>query len=377
MVKRRKLLGCGAAGIATASALAACSKTVATIPAPDINSTALPSVRWRLTIAFPKFLDVLYDTAESICQRVSEMTDGKFVIIPHAPGEIAPTSKVTEAVRTGEAECGFTAGVLDGEEYKAFYIFSSLPFGLTAQQHNAWLYYGGGLEILQKQYASIGIKSFPASNTGTQMGGWFRKEINTLEDLKGLKFRVPGLAAEVFKQLGGEAVSVAPDKIFTALEQGTIDAAEFLGPYDDEKLGLNRVAPYYYYPGWWEPGTSHGFNINMAAWEALPVEYQRILEAVIAEGHIKTIARYDTVNSKSLQKLLSQGTKISAFSDEIMQAAQDIAFASYEALALEDNNFRESYTSWKAFRSEVYQWHQVSEVGYSNFVINNPVNLPS
>ncbi|MEB3359329.1 MAG: TRAP transporter substrate-binding protein DctP [Synechococcales bacterium] len=372
-MKRRQILDYGVTSALTASALVACSQTVATNPTAQEAIQSLPSVRWRLAIAFPKSVDVLYGAAELVCQRVNQITSGKFVIIPHAPGEIAEPLEVTDAVQEGRAECGFTASHFNSSKSPAFAFFSALPFGLNAQQQNAWLYHGGGLELMQKLYGKLGVKSIPLCNTGTQMGGWFRKEIKSIDDLQGLKFRLLGLAAEVFRGVGGDPVEVPPTEIFSALEQGKLDGAEFIGPHDDEKLGLNRVAPFYYYPGWWEPGTSQDLHINMAAWEALPPEYQQILESVLAEVNIKTLAKYDALNGKALKKLQLQGTKLLSFSDEIMQAAQKTAFEIYEDLARKEADFKEIYDNWKAFREEIYQWHKVGELSFTSFAIANPV----
>jgi TRAP-type mannitol/chloroaromatic compound transport system substrate-binding protein len=225
------------------------------------------------------------------------------------------------------------------------------------------------LELLRKLYADFGVIKFPAGRTGAQMGGWFTRKVNTPADFQGLKMRIPGLGGKVMSRLGVDVQLLLGEEIFTALEVGTIQAAEWVGPFEDEKLGLNRVAPYYYYPGWWEPGTTYEVQVNLEAWEALPPAYRTVFEAAVAEAHLNMLSFYDQVNGQALEQLTLQGTELVAFSPEILQAAEKEAFAFYEETAAGDGRFKEVYDSWKVFRQQVYQWNRINELGFAEFAM--------
>lgn len=245
---------------------------------------------------------------------------------------------------------------------------TTVPFGLTAQQQNAWFYEGGGLELLQGIYAKrFNIIQFPAGNTGAQMGGWFRREINTVADLQGLKMRIPGLGGQVMAKLGVTVQALPGNEIFPALQTGTVDAAEWVGPYDDEKLGLNTVADYYYYPGWWEPGSALEVEINLDEWNGLPEEYQNIIQAVAFEAGALMLARYEARNGAALQRMVEGGTQLRAYSDEIMAAAQEASFALYEEFAAADADFKAVYENWLPFRNQIYDWNKFNEFAFTNF----------
>ena len=367
MMQRRNLIKAGALSAATAT-LAACGQgspqTAGETPNP---SPTLPFIRWRMATSWPKSLDIVFGTADQICRRVGEMTDGRFAITPYAAGEIVPGLDVLEAVRSQEVECGHTAAYYYVEQNPALAFATTVPFGLNAQQQTAWLYRGGGLELMQKLYADFRVINFPAGSTGAQMGGWFQKEIQAISDLKGLKMRIPGLGGQVMEALGVDVQVLPGDEIFAALERGSIDAAEWVGPYEDEKLGLNRVAPIYYYPGWWEPGTTYEVQINLDSWQSLPREYQEILRTAIFEAHTTMLAEYDSVNGAALQRLLQLGTQLNRYSNEILEAAQTAAFELYEADADQDSTFRQVYSQWKAFREQVYRWNRLNELSFSSF----------
>ena len=264
-MNRRKLLK--AAGAAVASTAVA---------APAIAQSA-PALRWRLTTSFPKTLDTLYGACEMFAKAIGELSDQKFQISVYGPGEIVPAFQVFDAVANNTVEMGNSASYYYIGKDLAFAFGTAVPFGLNTRQMNAWLAYGGGLDMLNELYGTFGIFGIPFGNTTAQMGGWFRKEIKTLDDMKGLKFRVGGVAGQVLSRLGVVPQQIPPGDIYPALEKGTIDAAEWIGPYDDEKLGFLKVAPYYYYPGWWE-GCANGFlYINSAKWAELPKLYQTCL----------------------------------------------------------------------------------------------------
>jgi TRAP-type mannitol/chloroaromatic compound transport system substrate-binding protein len=250
-MKRRKVLSNIAIAATTTTSLIACNQTNQN-NSPNVQANELPNINWQMVTSWPKSLDTIFGGAQKVCDRVSAMTGGKFTIEPYAAGEIVPGLEVLDAVQNGTVECGHTASYYYVGKNPALAFGTSLPFGLTAQQQNAWFYHGGGLEAMHKLYSDFNIINFPAGNTGAQMGGWFKKEVKSLSDLNGLKMRIPGLGGEVMSRLGVNVQVLPGGEIYLALDRGAIDAAEWVGPYDDEKLGLNEAAPFYYYPGWWE-----------------------------------------------------------------------------------------------------------------------------
>lgn len=364
-MKRSKFLRDSALGLSSVAALGACSQTNS---GPATSSNSLPNIRWRMATSWPRSLDTIYGGANKVCDRIREMTNGRFTITPFAAGEIVPGLQVLDAVQAGTVECGHSASYYYIGKNPALGFGTAVPFGLTAQQQNAWLYHGGGLEAMQKLYSDFNVVVFPAGNTGAQMGGWFKREIRSLSDLNGLKMRIPGLGGQVMARLGVNVQVLPGGEIYLALERGAVDAAEFVGPYDDEKLGLQKAAPYYYYPGWWEPGASLEIQINRSAWEKLPQEYQEILITAAYQANIDMLAQYDALNRSALQSLISSGTKLVAYSPEIMQAAQKVAFELYEESASQEATFREVYNQWKQFRDQVAQWHRINELSFASFV---------
>jgi TRAP-type mannitol/chloroaromatic compound transport system substrate-binding protein len=328
---------------------------------------ASPTVRWRLASSFPKSLDTIYGAAEVLAERVSALTGGKFQIRPYQAGEIVPGLQVMDAVQQGTVEAGHTASYYFVGKAQVLAYDCAVPFGLTARQQNAWMYYGGGLELFRSIFADFGIIQFPGGNTGAQMGGWFRKEIKELSDLKGLKMRIPGPGGQVMSRLGVVPQVLAGGDIYPALERGVVDAAEWVGPYDDEKLGFYKVAKYYYYPGWHEPGPQLSFYVNLKEWQKLPKEYQQAFEVAAAEANLAMLAKYDKVNPEALQRLLKNGVKLRKWSAEIMKAAQKAAFDWYEEEAAKDATYKKVYTAWKRFREEQYRWFAVAELGYEQF----------
>jgi TRAP-type mannitol/chloroaromatic compound transport system substrate-binding protein len=368
-MKRRKLLGYAATSAVTTASLAACTSSN---PSSDSTTTGggLPSLRWKMATSWPTSLKTLYGAAETVAQRVSEMTDGRFKIQVFSAGEIVPGLEVLDAVQQGTVECGHSASYYYIGKNLALAFGTCVPFGLNAQQQNAWLHQGGGLELMHKLYADFNTIAFPAGNSGVQMGGWFKREVNTVNDLKGLKMRIPGLGGQVLARLGVNVQVLPGGEIFLALDRGAIDAAEWVGPYDDEKLGLNKAAQFYYYPGWWEPGSSFDLQINLNAWNELPTEYQEVLKAAAEEANINALATYDSENPQALKRLIESGTQLRPYSQEIMEAAQREAFALYEENASSDAAFKEVYEQWKQFRESIYQWHAVSEYSYGNFAVS-------
>ncbi|MEO8560349.1 MAG: TRAP transporter substrate-binding protein DctP, partial [Rhodospirillales bacterium] len=319
-MKRRTFLKTAGVG-ATATVLAAPS---------IVSAQTMPEIKWRLASSFPKSLDTLFGAAELVSKRVAAATDGKFQIGTFAGGEIVPALQVLDAVQNGTIEMGHTASYYYFGKDPTFAFDTAVPFGLNTRQQNAWMYFGGGMELMREFFAGYNVHQIPAGNTGCQMGGWFNKEIKTVADLKGLKFRVGGFAGKVLTKLGVVPQQIAGGDIYPSLEKGTIDAAEWVGPYDDEKLGFQKVAKYYYYPGWWEPGPQLSVYVNIKQWEALPKSYQNILEAACAEANVWMPAKYDAQNPPALRRLIAGGTQLKAFSREIMLACYKASLELYD-----------------------------------------------
>ncbi len=362
-MKRRQFLQQASVGAAGGTVLGACSRT-ATGPS---QAKSQPTVRWRMATSWPQSLDTIYGGAKTISQRVKEMTGGKFTITPFAAGEIVPGLQVLDAVQAGTVQCGHTASYYYIGKNPALGFGTSVPFGLTAQQQNAWLYNGGGLEAMQKLFADFGVINFPAGNTGAQMGGWFKQQINSVSDLKGLKMRIPGLGGKVMASLGVNVQVLPGGEIFLALDRGAVDAAEWVGPYDDEKLGLNKAAQFYYYPGWWEPGSSFDLLVNRSQWDRLPKEYQEILKTAAYEANLGMLAKFEALNGEALQRLVDGGTQLSAYSPEILQAAQKASFDLYEQSASQNGTFKQIYDQWQTFRKQIYTWNQINELSFTQF----------
>src|SRR5689334_12178942 len=356
-MKRRQFLQAAGVGLA-ASAVAA----------PAIAQSS-PEVKWRLTASWPKSLDTLFGGCEYFSKRVAEITDNKFQIQVFAAGEIVPGLQVLDAVTNGTVEMGNTALYYYWGKDAAFTFGTALPFGLNARQMISWIRHGGGeglLNDLLKEHKCIGIA---AANTGAQMGGWFRKEINTTEDLRGLKFRVGGFAGTILTKLGTVPQQLAAGDIYPALEKGTLDACEWVGPYDDEKLGFAKVAKYYYYPGWWEGcGQAHNI-INLPKWNALPKAYQSAIITASGDAWAWVLGRYDQLNPPALKNLLAGGAQLRAFPQDVMEACYKAANDVYAELSASNPMFKKMYDSVVPFRSDSYLWTQVAEMGFDNFMV--------
>lgn len=363
----------GATGDAPTTAAAAPTAAEAAATAPQAQAPAqgssLPAVEWEMATSWPASLDTIYGGAVVAAERVAAMTNGMFKITPRVAGELAPATQVLDVVSQGAVAAGHTASYYYIGKSPVTAFGTSLPFGFTAQQQNAWLFEANGLTQLQEVYARLfNVIQWPAGNTGTQMGGWFRKEINTVADLNGLKMRIPGLGGQVMTALG-VAVQVLPaGEIFQALQTGAVDAAEFVGPYDDEKLGFNTVADYYYYPGWWEPGPSLEIQVNLDEWNKLPKEYQEILKSASHESNTVMLARYDARNNEALARLLDGGTQLKAYSPEILSAAQEAATTIYADFASKDADFKTIYDGWLTFRDRIYNWTKLNQHAFESFV---------
>jgi TRAP-type mannitol/chloroaromatic compound transport system substrate-binding protein len=347
---------------------AAVGASAGAIAAPAL-AQALPTINWRLASSFPKSLDTLYGTAETFTKRVSQLTGGKFNIRPFAGGEIVPALQVLDAVQAGTVEMGHTAPYYFFGKDPTFAFDCAVPFGMNSRQQTAWFHQGGGRELLRAFYKDWGIVNFLGGNTGAQMGGWFRKEINTLEDIRGLKMRISAFAGKVMQPLGLVPQQLAGSDIYPALEKGTLDAVEWTVPYDDEKLGFYKVAPYYYSPGWWEAGAQLSFYVGIKQWEKLPKEYQYAVEAASHEAHVLMQAEYDAKNPAALARLIKNGAKMRFFSKEIMEACYKAAVTTMEEEASKNAKFKKIYEPWKRFLHDENQWFSVVEAPMQNFMI--------
>jgi TRAP-type mannitol/chloroaromatic compound transport system substrate-binding protein len=356
-MKRRDFIKVTGAGVVGAAAMAA----------PAIAQST-PEIKWRMAASWPKSLDTLFGGAEMMCKMVAEATDNKFQIQLFAAGEIVPGLQVLDAVQNGTVECGHTASYYYFGKDPTFTFGSAVPFGPNQRINQAWYMLGGGKELLNDFYKGFNVHSLLAGNTGCQMGGWFRKEIKTVDDLKGLKFRIGGFAGRVLQKLGAVPQQIAGGDIYPALEKGTIDGAEWVGPYDDEKLGFYKVAPNYYFPGWWEGGPMLLAYVNLDKWNALPKHYQSILEQAGQYANSWMMAKYDQGNPAALRRLLAGGTKLHAFPPAVMEACLKAARELHAETAAANPNFKKVLESLTAFSNNGYQWFQVAEVGYDNFM---------
>ncbi len=327
-----------------------------------------PEIKWRLSSSFPKSLDTLYGGAEHIAKRVGELTNNKFQIRAFAGGEIVPGLQVLDAVKDGTVEMGHTALYYYIGKNPAFTFGTALPFGLNMRQQNAWMYHGGGLELMNDFLKAYNCHAIPAGNTGAQMGGWYRKEIKTVADLKGLKMRIGGLAGQILAKLGLVTQQLAGGDIYPALEKGTIDAAEWVGPYDDEKLGFNKVAKFYYYPGWWEGGPMLHTIINTKQWETLPADYKAALNAACAEANVLMVAKYDNANPAALRRVVAGGAQLRPFPAAVMDASLKAANELYGELSVKSPEFKKMYEAVQKYRADQILWFRVTENTFDQFM---------
>jgi TRAP-type mannitol/chloroaromatic compound transport system substrate-binding protein len=340
---------------------------VGAVSAPAIVQ-AQAQVRWRLASSFPKMLDAIYGTAEVFAKHVNEMSGGKFTISVHAGGELMPPFGVVDGVQNGTVECAHTASYYYFGKDDTFALGCAIPFGLNSRQMNAWMYEGNGMKLMREFYANYNIVNFPMGNTGAQMGGWYRKEMNSMADMKGLKFRVGGFAGKVIERLGGVPQNIPGGELYQALEKGTIDAVEFTVPYDDLKLGFHKVAPHYYYPGWWEGGAQLELYINQKAYDALSAENKAIVQAAASHAHVAMQAKYDALNPGALKTLVAQGAKLHRFPKQIMDAAFKESMALYSELSASNPNWKKVYSDYSKFRADQNLWFRFTESGFDNYM---------
>ncbi|KQT88869.1 ABC transporter substrate-binding protein [Methylobacterium sp. Leaf466] len=358
-VPRRTVIGFAGAGLTAAGLAGGLAAPALAQPAPD--------VRWRLACTYPKGLDILFGAAEALSRRVAEATDGHFQIQVQAPGEPVAADGMIEAVSAGTVEMGYGPATLAKDP--VFALATALPFGLNARGQSAWWLQGGAADLFGEVFGKQGLVALPAGNTGAQMGGWFRREIKAVSDLQGLKLRVGGLGAQVLSRLGVVAQTTPGPEIYGALEAKTIDAAEWIGPYDDEKLGLQKVAPIYHYPGFWEGGSLLFAWINAEQWKALSKPYKAVLQAAAAQVHAEVQAKYDARNPGALRRLVAGGAQLRPFPQEVMEAALKNANEVYADLSAKNPDFKRLHDALKTFRNEEYLWFQVAEYTFDNFMI--------
>lgn len=334
--------------------------------APALAQTS-PEVRWRVQSSFPRVFDVLYGTLERIAARVAQLTENRFRIQVFPAGEIVGGLQVLDAVQAGTIEAGHTASYYYIGKDVAFAPFTAMSFGLNFRQMTAWFRHGGGNQLANDLFREYNIHGITAGDTGAQMGGWFRNEIRAVSDLNGLKFRITGLAGQLFTRLGAAPTLIAPADIYPSLERGVIDAAEFVGPHDDERANYVRVARFYYAPGFWEPGARLHFMSNLRAWNALPDLYKHALEVACAEADSDMTSRYDHLNPQALRRLVAAGAQLRFWPREVLQAAWNANEALNADLARQNPRFRTIMESYTAYRGEMYQWHRVVENSFDNF----------
>ncbi len=372
-MERRRFLGMAAAGAAVLG-VAGCEQAGFMLPIQVASAVAedasLPAVEWQMATSWPPDLDSIFWSAQVVAERVAALTDGKFVIRPRAAGELAPGLEVLNVVEEGAVPIGHTVSHYYAHRGAVTAFSTGLPFGLTVRQQNAWLYEGGGLKLLHEAYASrFNIIQFPVGNSGVQMGGWFNKEINAVSDLAGLKMRIPGMAGQVMERLGVAPQMLPGNEIFQALESGAIDAAEWIGPYEDERMNFHKVASYYYYPGWWDPGASVEIQINLDKWNDLPQQYQEALKTAAYEANVRVTARYDARNPAALHRLINDGgVNLRPFPNDLMTAAEESTFELFDETAAADADFASIYKEWSAFREAIQAWHGLAERSYLQYV---------
>lgn len=363
-IKRRDFLKKAGAGAAGVAALGACGggETAAVGGGAAVEG---PQVNWRLATSFPPSLDILHGAGVRIAERVSELTGGNFTIRVYAAGEVVPALQVMDAVMQGTVQCGVSPGYYYTGKNPALAFDTAIPFGLTSEQQYSWLIAGGGLELLNEIYSEFGVVMFPANSTGGQMGGWFREPVNSLSELNGLRFRIPGIGGEIMSRLGATVQVLGASEIYPALERGAIDATEWVGPYDDEKLGFYQVAKNYYYPGWWEGGVTMGLLISQRHYDELPTNYQNILRAVCAETYADRLARYGHANPLALRRLVTEhGVTLRQFPQEIMDAGWQASQDYLQEQAAASDSFRRVYESYEAFRTLAFQYGAGNQLTY-------------
>jgi TRAP-type mannitol/chloroaromatic compound transport system substrate-binding protein len=360
-MKRRDFIG-AIAGATAATALSACGKDEAPAPAVSVQQK---TYEWKMVTTWPKNFPGLGTGANNLARLINEMSGGRIKVKVYGAGELVGAFEVFDAVSRGNAQLGHAGAYYWKGKIPSAVFFSSVPFGLTANEMNAWLYYGGGLALWEEAYKPFGLIPNPAGNSGTQMGGWFNKEIHSLADLKGLKMRIPGLGGEVFQRAGGVPVTLPGGELFPSMQSGTLDATEWVGPYNDLAFGFHKVAKYYYTPGWQEPGTTMECMINEQAFNELPADLQSIVRNAMKVANLEMLSEYTARNQQALQTLISQHkVQLREFPDDVLKELKALSAQVVEEEAQKDPLAAKVWASQKAFRDQVVKWTDVSEQAY-------------
>jgi TRAP-type mannitol/chloroaromatic compound transport system substrate-binding protein len=350
----------------------------ATLASPALADPS-PETRWTMTSAFQPGLQFIYGGGETFAAALSDMTDGHFTLSIRSAGDIASAVDALDAVADGKADCAHTALCYSWNKDPAYCFGSGAPFGMNARQHAAWLQVGGGNALIDGLLADRGLMALPMGDTGSQMAGWFRKEVHNAGDLSGMKVRIGGFAGKVFETRGATVVSVPKDKILEALGDGSLDAFEWVGPYDDEKFGggaveggpgpISKVAPYYYYPGWWKGEMQLHLVVSKEKYSALPKAYQAVLRTAAALANDSVRAKYDAANPGALKRLVVGGAQLRLFPQEVLEVCFKTTNDLYAQLSQDNPRFKAIADSYMAFRSDEYLWWQVAEYSFDNFMI--------
>ena len=368
-LERRAFLKRAGSGAAGAAALGACADPQGS-GGSAADGLVGPQVSWRLQTSFSPSMELIHGSAVRIAERVEQMTGGNFTLRVYAAGEIVPGLQVMDAVMQGTLQCGLTSGYYYIGKHPALAFDTAIPFGMNTRETLAWLHHGGGLDLINEIYAQFGIVSIPATTTCGQMGGWFREPVNSLSELAGVRMRIPGIGGEIMSRLGVTVQTLAGPDIYPALERGAIDAVDWVGPHDDEVLGLHQIAKNYYYPGWWEPGVTMGLLVSRAAYDELPVPYREALRTACGETFCHRMAAYDAANPLAMQRLVrDHGVVVRAYSDDIMDAAWRESRAYLDELAAGNAEFRRIYDSYRAFRDVQWAYADNTEMAYQRWVI--------
>jgi len=383
-MSRRALIG-GVGAAAAAGLLAACGSGSdsegssggdggnATTGDDDLDealqASDLPEISWDLATSWPLALDTIYGGAAFFAEQVGMMTGGRFTINAAPGGDLVPALEVLQSVQNGAVSAGHTASYYYRGLDEIVAFGTAIPFGMTARQQNAWLYEGGGLEQMQEVYRErFGVIQFPAGNTGCQMGGWFNKEIKSLADVGGLRMRIPGMGAQVMERIGAAVQVIPGGEIYQSLETGAIDAAEWVGPYDDLVQEFNKVTDFYYFPGWWEPGPSLEVQFPVSEYDSLPEEYKAVLQSAAAFANHQMLAKYDALNPPALEEIQAGGTTILPFPDDVMDAAESATLEILEENASADSDYRSVLDGWLSFREGIGPWHGLAEKAMLDFL---------
>ena len=355
-MKRRQFVG----GLAAVAGLAACSSESSNC---DSGSAAAEErFEWSMVTSWPPGLPGLGRGAQNLADRITRASGGRLTVKLYAAGELVPAFEVFDSVSRGTVEMGHGASYYHKGKLDAAQFFTAIPFGLNAQEMNGWLYYGDGLKLWREIYEPFNLVPFPAGNSGVQMGGWFNKEINSVDDLKGLKMRIPGLGGEVLRRAGGTPVTLPGSEVFTALQTGAIDAAEWVGPYNDLALGLQKAAKYYYYPGWQEPGPTLEAIINKEAWESLPDDLKAIVEDAAQAVNNDMLAEYVYGNAISLKQLMDDpSVEIRPLPRDVLDLLRSVADDVLAEAAASDPTFARAYESLSDYRDTAAAWQRISE----------------